>query len=63
MSLEIQANLLRGDELTRRRFVARAASSMLGVGLASQFMTGKAGAAPFEGAFKGHQAATEKNVI
>ncbi len=63
MSPQLQANLLRGDELTRRRFVARAASSMLGVGLASHFMAGKAGAAPFDGAFKGHQAATAKNVI
>ena len=45
MSLELQANLLRGDELSRRHFVARAASSMLGVGLAPHFMTGKAGAA------------------
>src|SRR3954468_8320676 len=63
MSIELQSQLFRGDELSRRRFVARTASSLLGVGLASQFMTGKAGAAPFEGSFKGKQAATAKNVI
>jgi hypothetical protein len=63
MSIELQSQLRGGDELSRRRFVARAASTMLGVGLAPHFMAGKAGAAPFDGAFKGKQAATAKNVI
>ena len=44
-------------------FVARTASSLLGVGLLPQFMTGKAGAVPFEDASKLKQIATAKNVI
>jgi len=50
------------NELTRRRFVARTASQMLGVGLLPGFFTGKANAA-FENASKLKQVATARNVI
>src|SRR3954471_10867799 len=53
----------RADDLSRRQFVARAASSILGVGLLPYFQSSKAGAAPFEGASKLKQAATARNVI
>jgi hypothetical protein len=50
-------------ELSRRSFVARTAATLLGVGLLPEFMTGKAGAVPFEDASKLKQTATAKNVI
>jgi len=50
-------------ELSRRSFVAKTASTLLGVGLLPHFMAGKAGAAPFEDASKLTQSATAKNVI
>ncbi len=62
MSTALQSKLLRGDELSRRQFVARTASTMLGVGLLPQVFTSKANAA-FEGSSKLKQAATAKNVI
>ena len=54
--------LLRSDEFSRRQFVARTASTMLGVGLLPQVFTSKAQAA-FEGSSKLRQPATAKNVI
>jgi len=63
MNTALQSQLLRGSDLSRRSFVARTASSLLGVGLLPQFMTGRAGAAPFEDASKLRQIATAKNVI
>jgi hypothetical protein len=54
--------LLRSDALSRRQFVARTASTMLGVGLLPEVFTQKAHAA-FEGSSKLRQAATAKNVI
>lgn len=55
--------LLRSDEINRRQFVARTASTLLGVGLLPEVFTPKAHAA-FEGASKlRQQAATAKNVI
>lgn len=62
MSTELKSKLLRGDELSRRQFVARTASAMLGVGLVPEVFTPKAHAA-FEGSSKLKQAATAKNVI
>ncbi|CAN5857479.1 DUF1501 domain-containing protein [soil metagenome] len=62
MSTALQSKLLRGDELSRRQFVARTASTMLGVGLLPEVFTSKANAA-FEGSSKLKQAATAKNVI
>src|SRR5450432_4055559 len=50
-------------ELTRRQFAARAASSILGVGLLPHFLPGPASAAPFEDASKLRQVATARNVI
>lgn len=52
-----------GDEISRRSFVARTASTLLGVGLLPEFLTSKASAVPFEGASKLKQVATAKNVI
>ncbi|CAN5877593.1 DUF1501 domain-containing protein [soil metagenome] len=49
--------LLRADELTRRRFIARTASSLLGVGLMPQFLCRNALAAATA------QGGTAKNVI
>src|SRR6478735_3429401 len=63
MSTALQSHLLNGDELSRRQFVARTASTMLGVGLLPSIFTSKAGAAPFEDASKLRQVATAKNVI
>jgi hypothetical protein len=63
MNTALQSQLLRSSELNRRSFVARTASSLLGVGLLPQFMAGKAGAVPFEDASKLRQIATAKNVI
>jgi hypothetical protein len=63
MSTALQSSLLRGDQLSRRQFAARTASTLLGVGLLPSVFTNKANAAPFEGAFKGKQVATAKNVI
>lgn len=54
--------LLRSDELNRRQFVARTASTLLGVGLLPEVFTSKAHAA-FEGSSKLKQVATAKNVI
>lgn len=62
MSTTLRSNLLRGDELTRRSFVARTASSLLGVGLLPEIFTPKAQAA-FENSSKLKQVATAKNVI
>lgn len=62
MSTALQSSLLRGDQLSRRQFAARTASSLLGVGLLPSVFTGKASAA-FESSFKGKQVATAKNVI
>src|SRR3982750_3365354 len=53
---------LHRDELSRRQFVARTASSILGVGLLPYFGP-RAIAAPFEGASKLKQVATARNVI
>src|SRR3954465_113949 len=53
---------LRRAELSRRQFVARTASSILGVGLLPYFGP-NATAAPFEGASKLKQVATARNVI
>ena len=53
--------LLRSDELSRRQFVARAASSLLGVGLLPNIFSAKASAAAAAGAPK--LKATAKNVI
>jgi len=55
-------NLHRADELSRRNFIARTASSLLGVGLLPGIFNGKAHAA-FEGASKLKQVATARNVI
>ncbi|WP_009966018.1 DUF1501 domain-containing protein [Verrucomicrobium spinosum] len=54
--------LLRSDEINRRQFVARTASSLLGVGLLPEVFTPQAHAA-FEGSSKLKQVATAKNVI
>ncbi|MEZ0388473.1 MAG: DUF1501 domain-containing protein [Verrucomicrobium sp.] len=54
--------LLRSDEVNRRQFVARTASTLLGVGLLPEVFTPKAHAA-FEGSSKLKQVATAKNVI
>ena len=56
-------HLLHSNELSRRQFVARAASSLLGVGLLPQIFTSKAIAAPFADASTLRQVATAKNVI
>jgi Protein of unknown function (DUF1501) len=53
---------LKGDELSRRQFAARTASTLLGVGLLPEVFTSKAHAA-FEGSSKAKQVATAKNVI
>ena len=58
-----RSQILRGDELSRRSFVARTASTLLGVGLLPEVFTSKALAVPFEGASKLKQVATAKNVI
>ena len=50
------------DELTRRHFVARTASSILGVGLLPGIFSRQSRAA-FEGASKLKQVATARNVI
>ena len=63
MSTALQSQLLRGDELSRRQFVARTASTLLGVGLLPEIFTSKSFAAPFEDASKLKQVATAKNVI
>ena len=62
MSQAFASNVLRADGLSRRQFAATTASTLLGVGLLPQFMTGKASAA-FEQSSKLKQAATAKNVI
>jgi hypothetical protein len=54
---------LHRDELSRRQFVARTASSILGVGLLPYFLQNKASAAPFDSASKLKQVATARNVI
>ena len=63
MSMNLHSNILRGGELSRRQFVARTASTLLGVGLLPEVFTSKAHAVPFEGASKLRQVATAKNVI
>jgi hypothetical protein len=62
MSTAFQSQLLRSGEQSRRQFVARTASSMLGVGLLPSIFSTKATAA-FEDASKLKQIATAKNVI
>ncbi len=62
MSTNFSSPLLRGNDLGRRQFVARAASTMLGVGLLPEVFTPKVHAA-FEGSSKMVQAPTAKNVI
>ncbi len=62
MRTTLQSKLLRGEDLSRRQFVARTASTMLGVGLLPEVFTSKAHAA-FEGSSKLKQVATAKNVI
>ena len=62
MSTALQSQLLRSGEQSRRQFVARTASSMLGVGLLPSIFSTKATAA-FEDASKLKQIATAKNVI
>lgn len=55
--------LLRSDELNRRQFVARTASTLLGVGLLPEVFTSSKAHAAFEGSSKLKQVATAKNVI
>lgn len=62
MRTSLRSNLHRGDEITRRSFAARTASSLLGVGLLPDIFASKAGAA-FENSSKLKQVATAKNVI
>ena len=62
MSHELASNLLRRGEISRRDFAAKTASSLLGVGLLGNYMSGTARAA-FEGSSKLKQVATAKNVI
>ncbi len=63
MRTSLQSNLRRGDDINRRSFVAKTASSLLGVGLLPDLLGGKAFAAPFENSSKLKQVATAKNVI
>ncbi|MDB6072573.1 MAG: hypothetical protein JWO89_213 [Verrucomicrobiaceae bacterium] len=62
MSHELASKLFRRGEISRREFAAKTASSLLGVGLLGNYMTGKSYAA-FEGSSKLKQVATAKNVI
>lgn len=62
MKTSLRSQLLRGDDLSRRSFVARTASSLLGVGLLPEVFTPKAQAA-FENSSKLKQVATARNVI
>ena len=62
MSHELASNLLRRGDISRRDFAAKTASSLLGVGLLGNYMSGTARAA-FEGSSKLKQVATAKNVI
>jgi len=62
MSHELASNLLRRGEISRREFAAKTASSLLGVGLLGNYMSGTARAA-FEASSKLKQVATAKNVI
>jgi len=62
MNHELTSKLLRSGEITRRDFAAKTASSLLGVGLLGNALTGTARAA-FEGSSKLKQVATAKNVI
>ena len=62
MSHELASNLFRRGEISRREFAAKTASSLLGVGLLGNYMSGTARAA-FEGSSKLKQVATAKNVI
>lgn len=62
MSTALQSQLHRSGEQSRRQFVARTASTMLGVGLLPNIFSTKATAA-FEDASKLKQIATAKNVI
>lgn len=55
--------LLRSDEINRRQFVARTASTLLGVGLLPEVFTPSKAHAAFEGSSKLKQVATAKNVI
>ncbi|WP_050023193.1 DUF1501 domain-containing protein [Verrucomicrobium sp. BvORR034] len=55
--------LLRSDEINRRQFVARTASTLLGVGLLPEVFTPSQAHAAFEGSSKLKQVATAKNVI
>lgn len=62
MNTSLRSQLLRGDDLSRRSFVARTASSLLGVGLLPEVFTPKAHGA-FENSSKLKQVATARNVI
>ncbi len=62
MNTELQSKLLRGDDLSRRQFVARAAGSLLGVGLLPGIFPSPARAVQ-EAAAAPARAATAKNVI
>ena len=62
MNHELASNLFRRGEISRREFAAKTASSLLGVGLLGNYMSGTARAA-FEGSSKLKQVATAKNVI
>ncbi len=62
MRQELASKLLRSGEISRRDFAAKTASSLLGVGLLGNYMSGTARAA-FEGSSKLKQVATAKNVI
>lgn len=62
MKQELANQLLRSGEVSRRDFVAKTASSLLGVGLLGNYMQGKAFGA-FENSSTLKQVATAKNVI
>ncbi len=62
MSFNLRSSALHGDELSRRQFAARTASSLLGVGLLPQVFTSKASAA-FEDSSPLKQVPTARNVI
>ena len=62
MSTSLRSNLQRGDEISRRSFAAKTASTLLGVGLLPDIFASKAHAA-FENSSMLKQVATAKNVI
>ena len=63
MSFNLRSSTVRGNELSRRQFAVRTASSMLGVGLLPDMFASKASAAPFEDASPLKQVPTARNVI